>query len=275
MYIRPSAARQGVCLLALLPLAGCISVPVFIPASADVSPTAAAESISDRQPHSILLAEAAINPETSSTESGAAGSLPAAAAGNSGPIANESPGGADDPLPDSQAVTDEDLLDGQRGGFDSGGLVMSFGIQQAAYINGQLVSSQSLNITDMSKLAAGIQGILAAGGNLSGFSIIQSGGGSTAGTTVSAPASSATGNTPAPVNTASASTATTVPNTTAGLATVTVPATAAGTILQNTLDRQTLKTLTTINVSLNSLQLLRNLNLQASIRDSVLAALRK
>jgi hypothetical protein len=52
------------------------------------------------------------------------------------------------------AVSDNSL-DQMRGGFDAGaGLMVSFGIERAVYINGNLTTSISFNIPDVSKLAA-------------------------------------------------------------------------------------------------------------------------
>jgi hypothetical protein len=50
------------------------------------------------------------------------------------------------------AVSD-DMLDTQRGGFDIGtGLLVSFGITRAVYINGELMAQTTLNFGDVAKL---------------------------------------------------------------------------------------------------------------------------
>ncbi len=51
-------------------------------------------------------------------------------------------------------AVNNDSLDAMRGGFDTGaGLMVSFGIERAVYINGNLTTSMSFNIPDVSKLA--------------------------------------------------------------------------------------------------------------------------
>ena len=291
------AKRRGgsLCLLALLglPLAGCSTLAGLFSFQ---SPNSAVEAETiNAQEAPAVLAGGEINPETSSSVSGAAGSLPAATTGNSGPAVEKS--AADSALPEDSEVTDEALLDEQRGGFDlGGGLVVSFGIQQAAYINGQLVSSQSLNLADVSKLVASAQGILASGGlgNLAGFTLVQSGPGNSVGNTtgnsvVPTPASSPTAATAsASPASAAASSATAAASTTTAAAapTPTASATASpvitapvvntgGVIIQNTVKNAVIQTQTILNITANSLQLLRNMNLQSSIREAVLSSLRK
>lgn len=66
-------------------------------------------------------------------------------------------------------------LDTLRGGYAvPGGAVMSFGISQAVYIDGQLASLQSLNIADVGKavsqagaVSAGLTSLALSGGSLS------------------------------------------------------------------------------------------------------------
>lgn len=48
-----------------------------------------------------------------------------------------------------------------------------------------------------------------------------------------------------------------------------------GSVVQNTLDGQRIQTVTVINASLNSLGMLRNLNLQSSLRRAVIDSLRR
>ncbi len=62
-------------------------------------------------------------------------------------------GSMQSPSHDWLAVSNNNL-DGMRGGFATGtGLMVSFGIERAVYINGNLATSTSFNIPDVSKLA--------------------------------------------------------------------------------------------------------------------------
>ncbi len=46
----------------------------------------------------------------------------------------------------------QERLEDMRGGFDAGGLQVSFGIERAVYINGALVVATSLNIPDVGRI---------------------------------------------------------------------------------------------------------------------------
>lgn len=62
------------------------------------------------------------------------------------------------------AAVDDSSLDQMRGGFDTGsGLLVSFGIQRAVYINGNLVTTTSFNIPDVAKVSGAQAAMLAAG----------------------------------------------------------------------------------------------------------------
>lgn len=59
------------------------------------------------------------------------------------------------PLGPQLLAIDSSRLDGVRGGFiGEGGLQISFGIERAVYINGNLVTTTSLNLSDLGKLSA-------------------------------------------------------------------------------------------------------------------------
>lgn len=135
-------------------------------------------------------------------------------------------------------VGDAQLAD-LRGGFDVGmGLIVSFGISRAVYINNQLVTQTTLQLPDLSRLnatqaadmarqiQAQITSQLAGRGQ-----VIQSG----PGNTVSPDA-------------------------------IVVP---LGTYIQNTLNNQTIRTETIIQATTNGLGMLKNMNLQATIHDAV------
>ena len=134
-------------------------------------------------------------------------------------------------------TTSDDTLDQLRGGFDLGaGLVVSFGISRAVYINDQLVTSTSFHLGDLrtmnpaQALAWGQQ--MAANRAL----IVQNGPGNT-------------------------------------IAPDALNNTAWSTTLQNTLNNQSLRNQTVIEASTNALGLLKSLNLQASINEAIAGAL--
>lgn len=133
----------------------------------------------------------------------------------------------------------DDALDGVRGGFvGDGGLRISFGIERAVYINGQLVTTTSLNLSELGTLAAG-KGAAAALPAAVGASValIQSGAGNTVLSNLG-------------------------------------PA-AIGTVIQNTLNGQTIQSVTTINATVNSLSVMRSQALQSNLRDAIVNSLRR
>lgn len=132
------------------------------------------------------------------------------------------------------AVSDR-RLDAARGGFDLGnGLLVSFGIERAVYINGNLVSSTSVNIPDVGRITPDQASALAAATGT--VNIIQNGANNT-------------------VDPATFSHAT------------------AATVIQNSLDNQDIRSLTTINVTANSLNTLRSMGLQEGLQAGLIGSL--
>lgn len=126
-------------------------------------------------------------------------------------------------------------LDNMRGGFETdGGFKFSFGIERAVYINGQLVTTQTLNSSDLRGGAAGQAAATMAAAQT--LTVIQNGPGNTF-----VPGSVATN----------------------------------GTVIQNTLNGQTIENRTVINASVNSMQALRSLSLQSAVRDGIVGSLRR
>ncbi|SFM47445.1 hypothetical protein [Variovorax sp. OV329] len=75
------------------------------------------------------------------------------------------------------AVSD-DTLESQRGGFDIGaGLVVSFGITRAVYINGELMTQTTLNFGQLDKITAGQA--MALSRQLNALNLVQNGPGNT------------------------------------------------------------------------------------------------
>ncbi|MES2103669.1 MAG: hypothetical protein V4634_06585 [Pseudomonadota bacterium] len=112
-------------------------------------------------------------------------------------------------------------LDESRGGFDAGGLVMSFGIERAVYINGNLVTTTSFNVSDVGKITSDQMKTLTA--QAASMGLVQNGPGNTFQLT--------TGNASLP-----------------------------GSIIQNTLNNQNIKSTTVINATSNSLNLIKGIN---------------
>lgn len=128
-----------------------------------------------------------------------------------------------------------DKLDEVRGGFVTDtGLKVSFGIERAVYLNGNLVTTTSLNVADLSKIAGGQAQVAVSGpGSLA---LVQSG----------------AGNSFAPSS---------------------ISSTAAGTVIQNTLDNQKINTITRIDAVVNSANIMRSINLQSSMRSAIINSL--
>lgn len=139
------------------------------------------------------------------------------------------------------ALLDSATLDGIRGGFEVEGsnLRMSFGIERAVFINGALVATTVLNVNDMQRVSGGASTapitLPANAANI--LSVVQNGIGNTVATQIS-------------------------PN-------------VAGTIIQNTLDNQQIQNITTLNVSVNSLQAMRASHIQSAIQSGIVGALRR
>ncbi|HTV84123.1 MAG TPA: hypothetical protein VME63_01885 [Dyella sp.] len=126
-------------------------------------------------------------------------------------------------------------LDAVRGGFDLGdGLQVSFGIERAVYINGALVTYNSINIPDVAHITT--QQAMSLASALSAVNVVQNG----------------------PGNTFDPSS---------------IGQTAAATVIQNTLNNQTIQSLTTLNVSVNTLDAFRSQGLQQALQAVQVQAL--
>lgn len=124
----------------------------------------------------------------------------------------------------------EQSLGAIRGGFTGiNGLQVSFGIERTVYINGNLVSTTSLNVSPQGQ-AVGVGESVA---------LIQSG----------------AGNNFAPQ--------------------IILPSSLPATVIQNTLNDQKIQALTVINATVSSMQMLRSLDFQNSMREAVAGSLRK
>lgn len=127
-------------------------------------------------------------------------------------------------------------LDQLRGGFDfGGGLMVSFGITRAVFINGQLVTSTSFQVGDVTKLTSA-QADVFRQQVLTQAQVVQNG----VGNTVEA-------------------------------GSVAVP---LSTYIQNTLNDQTIRNQTVIQATSSGLSVMKGLNLQATLNDSINNAVR-
>ncbi len=128
------------------------------------------------------------------------------------------------------AVGDE-AMDELRGGFVMpNGLTVSFGIERLVYMNGELASATRLNVVDLGKLTGG---------------------------SIDAATLPAVGSTVAVIQNG--------PNN-AFVQNVLSPS-AIATVIQNSLDNQQIRTVTTIDVQVNSMDMLRSQRFGESLRD--------
>lgn len=138
---------------------------------------------------------------------------------------------------DPLTVVDDERLDQMRGGFEIElGLKLSFGFERVSYINGSLVSTQTVNLPELS-LAAHDRLLAETLIKAADIGLIQNGSGNSFtldGTTL--------------LN---------------------------GTVIQNAVDNQRIETRTVIDSTVNSLQLLRAINLRSALQDGIVGSLRR
>jgi hypothetical protein len=182
-----------------------------------------------------------------------------------------------------------------RGGFDLGdGLEVSFGIQRAVYVDGNLVTYLNVSIPDIAHITAqqatslaealGTIDVQVGSGNTFTPSMTTQAGTASVAQTVTqtvtqalAPgaASSAVGN----VGSASAGSASSTQASGAGalqntpmVTSTIIPASttqaSAATVIQNTVNNQLIRSLTTLNVAVNALDAMRNQGLQQSMQTA-------
>ena len=136
---------------------------------------------------------------------------------------------------DEWVAVSEQQLDSQRGGFDVGsGLAVSFGIIRTVMVNGDVVSKTSFNLPDVTQISPEQARIASAA--IADSGLVQIG----------------------PNNFVAAGVRSDL---------------GTGTLIQNSLNDQHIKTLTIINTGVNSLGLLKALNTQTVLNDALLGAL--
>lgn len=160
-------------------------------------------------------------------------------------LAQEAPAAAVTAAPQAGATTvmpasawtpvSDAQLDAARGGFDVGnGLLASFGIDRVVYINGNLVAQTSVSIPNIASMtAAQASALAAATGNVS---VVQNGAGNT-------------------------------------LAPTMLNGATAAMVIQNSLNNQDIKSLTTINASVNNLGQFSSSRMAESLQSALIGSL--
>ncbi|WP_114238301.1 hypothetical protein [Dyella sp. C9] len=175
-----------------------------------------------------------VGPGTQATPTAAALTPAAATAGQPTDAALAAVQGGGDDLAGWTPVS-ADTLDDMRGGYDVGeGLEVSFGIDRAVYVNGNLVTSTSFNIPDVAHITAAQAAAMEAA--LNSVTVVQIG-----------------------------------PNNSFNPASLSH--TQLGTVIQNSLNNQNIQTITTLNTSVNTLDVFRQMNFQQSLQQAELNSL--
>jgi hypothetical protein len=165
----------------------------------------------------------------------------------------------------------DDTLASMRGGFDLGGGVMvSFGISRIVTVNGVLLSSTSFQLPDLGRVTAAQ--IAAFERYLGSTSVVQVGSGNSAptaegGISVASHSGSAGGSGNAGASGSSGS-----PVSAANTGGATTTFSSPATIVQNTLNNQSIQTRTVIDATTNALSLARGVNTAAALRDALTRA---
>ncbi|WP_426076824.1 hypothetical protein [Janthinobacterium sp. PSPC3-1] len=142
-----------------------------------------------------------------------------------------SPAVASDLPDDGWQAVDDATLEQARGGFDMpGGLNLSLGIERLVSINGEVVASTSFTIADVARLSAAEASQARAA--LTAMNVVQNG----------------TGNL---------------------FAAGALEQTMAGTVIQNSLNDQVLRSQTIVNTSVNSLELLKITNFHDTLQNAL------
>lgn len=142
-----------------------------------------------------------------------------------------SPAMASDLPGDGWQAVDDATLEQARGGFDMpGGLNLSLGIERLVSINGEVVASTSFMINDVSRLS--VAEASQARAALNAMNVVQNGAGN-----LFAPGA--------------------------------LEQTMAGTVIQNSLNDQVLRSQTIVNTSVNSLELLKIANFQDTLQNAL------
>ena len=137
--------------------------------------------------------------------------------------------------PSEWKTASNEQLDTLRGGFETpAGMTVSFGLVRTVTINGDVVNRTSFNLPDVSKISA--EQARAVSTAMAETRLVQNGLGNVVGDSVQSQLS-------------------------------------GGTLIQNSLNDQTIQTLTVINAGVNSLGLFKSINLQGAFKDALFGAI--
>lgn len=155
--------------------------------------------------------------------------------------AAQTPPSPPDPLAGRALALGDASLDEVRGGFDVPGsdLKYTFGIERAVFINGELMARTVLRLQDLGTVAGrgvAVQELTGANGAAT-LDVIQNGPGNHF--------------------------------------TAQVGPDMVGTVIQNTLDNQKIQHVTTINASINSLQVMRAMSVQSAVQSGIVDSIRR
>jgi len=135
-----------------------------------------------------------------------------------------------DALGPEWVAIDPTLLDDMRGGFmTAGGTSLSFGIERAVFVNGELLATTRVQIPDIARMTADQARELE---RFNQGMVVQVGNGNTFGRSGAA----------------------------------------GGVVIQNTLDGQDIRALTTVNVGVDTLQAFQDLNTQSTLHNAMVTA---
>jgi hypothetical protein len=159
----------------------------------------------------------------------------------------------------------DDTLATMRGGFDLGGGVMvSFGISRVVTVNGVVLSSTSFQLPDLGRITAAQ--IAAFERYLGSTSVVQVGSGNTA------PAAGAGTGVASSSGSSAASGNAGMSGSSAGAGSEATTFSSPATLVQNTLNNQSIQTRTVIDATTNALSLARGANTAAALRDALTRA---
>jgi len=177
---------------------------------------------------------------------------------------------------------DDSALDEIRGGFTTtSGLEIAFGIERVLYINGNLISTTSLNVANAGKLTPALPAAApTANTNVpTADQLVNAIALPIAAPTTSSATSNSTAGAAAPVHQAVDSSASSLALIQTGAGNIvhsdSLPPASMATIVQNTLNNQKIQNVTVINATVNSMEILKTLNLQSVVNNAINDSVRK